>query len=141
MEQIPVEQPQPKYTPSGMPDRRQRKPDAWARALRVLTLLVYPILILNLLIFISVASTDQQLMEAKKMGATATVQSVSGWMSVNAFLPVMIIGLVVALSGLLLSRKRARRHTDYNFQNQLILVILSAGGLIIYLLVRPYLAP
>ena len=140
MDQIPVEYSPPKYAPSGLPDRRQRKPDAWARTLRILTLLVYPILILNLLIFISVASTDRQLMEAKKLGASNAVQNVSGWMSVNAFLPVMIVGLAVAIGGLLLNRKRARRRTDYNFQNQLILVILSAGGLVIYLLVRPLLS-
>ena len=115
-------------------ERRQRKPDVWSRVLRYVTLLVYPILIVNLLIFLSVAGEEQKQAIAGQMGATS-IQRVSGWVSLHAFLPIMLAGLGVGLVGLFLSRKRARRRYDYKFQNQLILILLSVVGLFIYLVV------
>ena len=44
----------------------------------------------------------------------------------------MLIGAV----GLALSRLRARRRSDYNYKTQLILVILSVGGLVAFFLLR-----
>ena len=54
----------------------------------------------------------------------------------QAFLPIMLAGLAIGVLGLLLSRKRARRRSDYNYQTQLILIILSVGGLLIYFFAR-----
>ena len=120
------------YTP-GM-DRRKRKPDAWLRVLRYVTVLVYPILIINFLIFLALTGEEQKQAIAGQMGS-ASVQRVSAWVNLHAFLPIMLAGLAVSAAGLFLSRKRARRRYDYKFQNQLILIVLSVCGLFIYLLV------
>jgi hypothetical protein len=121
------------YAP-GM-DRRQRKPDVWSRVLRYVTLFVYPILIINLFIFAAIASEEQKAGMAQQKGWIAA-QDVSNWVSLNAFLPIMLAGALIGMVGLFLSRKRARRRYDYKFQNQLILIVLSAAGLVAYLLVR-----
>jgi hypothetical protein len=131
-------------------ERRQRKPDLWSRALRGITLLVYPVLIINLFIFAMVAGEAQKqqvvneniqqnsaLAPALAMQNSAAtqlaMQNLSGWVNLHAFLPVMIGGLLISFVGLFLSRKRARRRYDYKFQNQLILIILSVFGLVAYL--------
>lgn len=117
------------YTPGT--DRRQRKPDIWSRVLRYVALFVYPILILNLFIFAAIASEEQKAGMAQQKGWIAA-QDVSSWVSLNAFLPIMVAGALIGIAGLILSRKRARRRYDYKFQNQLILVMLSVGGLFVY---------
>ena len=121
------------YTP-GM-DRRQRKPDVWARVLRYLALLIYPVLIINLFIFAAIASEEQKAGMAQQKGWIAA-QDVSSWVSLNAFLPIMLAGALIGIVGLFLSRKRARRRYDYKFQNQLILIVLSVVGLVAYLSIR-----
>lgn len=130
-ERVGNERPAPRAP--GM-DRRRRKPDVWSRVLRFVALLVYPVLIMNLCIFLSVAGEKQQQEVVGKMGSV-TVQSVSRWVNLHAFLPVMAAGLAVGGGGLILSRKRARRRNDYKFQNQMILTVLSVGGLFIYFLI------
>ena len=120
------------YTP-GM-DRRKRKPDVWSRVLRYLALLVYPIVIFNLFVFMTVAGEQQKATMMGKMGLTAT-ERVSSWVQVYAFTPIMVGGLLIGLTGLFLSRKRTRRRYDYKFQNQLLLVVMSAIGLFIYLFI------
>ena len=143
------------YTPGV--ERRQRKPDVWSRVLRGFTLLIYPVLIINLFIFATVANEAQKqqvVNQASQMrpvaeppamqdyhrrqdsaAARLAMQNLSGWVNLYAFLPVMIAGLLVGAVGLVLSRKRARRRYDYKFQNQLILIILSVVGLVIYLVI------
>ncbi len=118
------------YTPGV--ERRKRKPDVWSRVLRYLALLVYPVVILNLFIFMSVSGEQQKALMMGKIGPSAAEQ-VSTWVKIYAFLPIMAGGLVIGVTGLFLSRKRTRRRYDYKFQNQLILVVLSVVGLFIYL--------
>ena len=130
-------QPQSQQTPyrPGMPDRRKRKPDAWALAFRWVTLLVYPLLVVFFFIFFGVASADHNKDLAIKIGAEAAPKS-GGGMDLYTVLPLLGAGLLIGAIGLVLSRKRARRRSDYNYQTQLILVILSVGGLAIFFLVR-----
>ncbi len=124
------------YRP-GMPDRRQRKPDIWARIFRYLTLLVYPLLIVFLFIFFGEASTDYTQNVSKEMFGVAAPSPVGGGhMDLYTLLPLLVAGVLIGVIGLVLSRKRARRRTDYNYQTQWMLVILSVGGLVIYFLLR-----
>ena len=51
-------------------------------------------------------------------------------------LPLLLAGLLIGAAGLVLSRKRARRRWDYNCQTQLALVLLSAGGLAVFFILR-----
>lgn len=118
-------------------DRRKRKPDGWARLFRYLTLVIYPVLILYVLIFVMVASEDQRAAMAKQFGQTVAERA--GSAGLQAFLPIMVTGVVIGALGLLLSRKRARRRSDYNYLTQLVLIILSVGGLLIYFFVRDHL--
>ena len=48
-----VGQSQPTPYKPGMPDRRHRKPDVWARVFRYLTVLVYPLMIIYFLLIVS----------------------------------------------------------------------------------------
>ena len=123
------------YRP-GMPDRRQRKPDVWARVFRYLTVLLYPVLIAFVLIFVAVASVDQREAMAKQIGKSAEASASS--ITLDAFLPILVAGVVIGTIGLVLSRKRARRRSDYNYRTQLILIILSVIGLLGYFFVRKF---
>ena len=51
-------------------------------------------------------------------------------------LPLLLAGVLIGVVGLVLSRKRARRRFDYNYQTQLLLVILSVGGLAVFFFLR-----
>ena len=125
--------PQVPYRP-GMPDRRQRKPDVWARVFRWVTLLVYPLLVVFFFLFFGLASADHNKEMALKIGAQETQAGPS--MDLYTVLPLLVAGLAIGAVGLVLSRKRARRRSDYNFKTQLILVMLSVGGVVIFFLVR-----
>lgn len=125
--------PQVPYRP-GMPDRRQRKPDVWARVFRWVTLLVYPLLVVFFFLFFGLASADHNKEMALKIGAQGTSTGPS--MDLYTVLPLLIAGLAIGAAGLVLSRLRARRRSDYNFKTQLILVILSVGGLVVFFLLR-----
>ena len=120
------------YTPGV--ERRKRKPDVWSRVLRYLALLVYPVVILNLFIFVSVSGEQQKALMMGKM-SPSPVEQVSNWVKMYAFIPLMAAGLVIGVTGLFLSRKRTRRRYDYKFQNQLILVVMSVIGLFVYLFI------
>ena len=115
-------------------DRRQTKPDVWARIFRYLTVLVYPLLILYVLIIVELGDTFEQSSVAKQihLSSPATTRQIG----LNALLPIMIAGVVIGAIGLVLSFKRARRRSDYNYQTQMFLTIVSAGGLVIYFLLR-----
>lgn len=123
-----------------MPDRRQRKPDIWARVFRWVTLLVYPLLVVFLFIFFGEASADHSKELAMKIGgdqlAPAVEMAGSGQGKLYAVLPLLLVGALVGAIGLVLGRKRARRRSDYNYQTQLILVILSVAGLVLFFLLR-----
>ena len=129
-------QSQPQQVPyrPGMPDRRQRKPDAWALVFRWVTLLVYPLLVVFFFIFFGVASADHNQEMAIKIGAEEAQKGPG--MDLYTVLPLLVAGLAIGAIGLVLSRKRARRRSDYNFKTQLILVILSVGGLVVFFLLR-----
>lgn len=126
-----VSQVQAPYRP-GMPDRRHHKPDLWAVMFRVITLLVYPLLIVFLFIFFGVASADHSRGIAVQMGVPAPATIPNGHVGLYTLLPLLLAGILVGATGLVLSRKRARRRFDYNYQTQLLLVILSVGGLAIF---------
>lgn len=125
-----------KYKP-GMPDRRQKKPDVWERVFRYLTLLVYPILVICVFAFLALADAQQrrnQLRQIDQAAASADVDSAG----MAVLLPILVMGLAIGVAGLVLGRVRARRRSDYNYQTQLILVILSVGGLLIYFILGRY---
>ena len=135
MEPSAVQPQQVPYRP-GMPDRRKRKPDLWALVFRWVTLLVYPLLIVFFFIFFGVASADHNKELALKIGGEAAQASRSTDLQLYTLLPLLVAGLLLGASGLVLSRLRARRRSDYNYQTQLILVILSVGGLVVFFLLR-----
>jgi hypothetical protein len=121
--------------PRTFTERRHRKPDVWSRVLRYTALLVYPLLAINLFTFMGVASEDQKVTAVQEMGETS-VQQISSWVHFNAFLPVMLIGIVIAVMGLILDQRRSRRRTDYSRKNQMWLLVVSLAGLIVYFLIR-----
>ena len=115
-------------------ERRQRKEDGWTRALRYLAMATYPLLILNILIFLAVASGEfNQNMAAQVAGQAPVEESHAGYL--RAFLPLMAVGLVVGTGGILIDRKRSRRRRDHSYKSQLACIIVSAVGVAIYFLV------
>mgnify|MGYP003591127724 CR=1 FL=1 len=134
MEQ-PAGQPQQVPYRPGMPDRRNRKPDAWARIFRWVTLLVYPLLVVFFFIFFGEASKDYNQTQAMKVGAPAPAVH-GGNVDLYTVLPLLSAGALIGVIGIVLSRKRARRRSDYNYKTQLILVILSVVGLVAFFLLR-----
>ena len=136
MEQTEVGQTQQTPYRPGMPDRRQRKPDIWARIFRYVILLVYPVLVVFLFIFLGVASADRERNLSQQMFGQDSLAQVSSQTDLYTLLPLLTAGLLIGVVGLILSHKRGRRRTDYHFQSQLILVILSVGGLVVFFLLR-----
>ena len=125
--------PQGPYRP-GMPDRRKRKPDAWAVAFRWLSLLVYPVLIVCVFIFVAMADVQQRSAMAQQIGLDPAAQSAG--IGLKSLLPLLLVGLVIGVGGMALSKFRARRRSDYNYQTQLLLIILSVGGLLVFFALR-----
>ena len=127
-----VGQSKPAAFKSGMPDRRQRKPDVWARVFRYLTVLVYPLMIIIFLIFAALGDGLQR----SKIGQTAdqAAAEVARSKGGTAIVAIMLAGVAIGAIGLFLSFKRARRRSDYNYQTQLFLTLVSASGLVIYYL-------
>ncbi|MGD9781024.1 MAG: hypothetical protein AB7V14_02595 [Kiritimatiellia bacterium] len=132
-----VGQTQPQQVPyrPGMPDRRQRKPDVWAQVFRWVTLLVYPLLVVFFFIFFGVASADHNQELAVKIGGEA-VQRGGSNVDLYTVLPLLGAGALIGVVGIVLGRKRARRRSDYNYKTQLMLVILSVVGLVLFFLLR-----
>ena len=124
------------YKP-GMPNRRQRKPDVWARVFRYLTVLVYPLLILCILIFVGFGNADRDRALTAKLGGAAAAEAAGGGRGdLFAVLPILVLGALVGGVGLALNGKRARRRSDYNYRTQLVLTMLSVGGLLVFFLLR-----
>ena len=90
------------------------------------------LLIVFLFIFFGVASADHSRGIAVQMGVPAPATIPNGHVGLYTLLPLLLAGILVGATGLVLSRKRARRRFDYNYQTQLLLVILSVGGLAIF---------
>ncbi len=129
--------PAPEPHRPGMTDRRQRKPDIWARVFRYLTVLVYPLLILYFLIFFGFASQDRDQELAQKLGLEQAAAASGGDRSdLFKVLPVLVAGGLIGGVGLVLNRKRARRRSDYNYHTQLGLTVMSVIGLVIFFLLR-----
>ncbi|MGD9611638.1 MAG: hypothetical protein AB7V22_01905 [Kiritimatiellia bacterium] len=122
------------YRP-GMPDRRQRKPDAGAIAFRWLSLLVYPVLVVCVFIFVAMADLQQRSAMAQQIGRDAAEVQGSG-IGLKTLLPLLLVGLVIGVGGMVLSKFRARRRSDYNYQTQLLLIILSVGGLLAFFVLQ-----
>ena len=115
-------------------DRRQKKPDVWSRVFRYLAVLVYPLLLIYFFFFLELADSFEQSNVAKQIGKTAA--EVPQSLGLEAFLlPTLIAGAVIGATGLILSFKRARRQSDYNYRTQLFLVILSVVGLAVFYLI------
>ena len=130
--------------PGGV-ERRKRRADPWRRVLTVLAYVVYPLLILNVFIFLAVASEDQKAkmagtmernVAAEGVGTTTAAQEVSGWVHMVAFLPVRVLGVGIGVAGIALDRKRARRRTDASLMTPLVLVVVSVAGLFLFFLAR-----
>ena len=141
--------------PRQFSERRQRKPDPWRRTLNYLTYLIYPLLLINVLVFMGLAGESQKTAAATRMEQAAadsesqtvqipqksaaaestTPQRVSGWVHMNAFLPLMVVGLGIGGVGIVLDRKRARRRSDYSLMTPLFLIVLSALGMVIFFFV------
>lgn len=117
------------YRP-GMPDRRKRKPDGWAVAFRWLSLLVYPVLIVCVFIFVAMADVQQRSAMAQQIGRDPATQSAG--IGLKTLLPLLLVGLAIGIGNMALSKFRARRRSDYNYQTQLLLIILSVGGLLVF---------
>ncbi len=143
-------------SPTGV-DRRQRKQDPWRKVLNLLAYVVYPLLILNVFLFMAIASEDQKRSATTKMELTAAqmeeqpsipqrevdaphtaTQNVSGWVHLYAFLPIMIVGIGIGGIGIVLDRKRSRRRSDFSLMTPMVLVIISVAGLLIYFIVRGF---
>ena len=136
-------------------ERRQRKPDAWRRTLNYLTYLVYPLLLVNVFVFMGLAGESQKTAAAMRMeqaaagSASQTAQipqkpaaadatapeRVSGWVHLHAFLPLMIVGVGIGGAGIVLDRKRARRRSDSSLMTPLMLIVLSVVGMFLFFLV------
>ena len=127
-----VGQSQPAPFKPGMPDRRQRKPDVWSRVFRYLTVLVYPLMIVYFLVFAALGDRIQrgEIDGTAEQAPAEVVRGNGGY----AILAIMVAGVAIGAIGLFLSFKRARRRSDYNYQTQLFLTLLSAAGLVVYYL-------
>ncbi len=127
-----VGQSQPVSFKPGVPDRRQRKPDVWARVFRYLTVLVYPLMIIYFFVFAELGDNLQRSKIAwpADQASAEVVRGKGGY----AIVAIMLAGVAIGAIGLFLSFKRARRRSDYNYQTQLFLTLLSAGGLVVYYL-------
>lgn len=134
----PIEQTQqPEPSPTGRQDRRSRKPDLWARVFRYVTLLVYPLLLICVLISLALVNVEQRKSVLNQMDQTVATEEVAS-LDLSPLVPILLAGLVIGIVGLGLSRIRARRRSDYNFRTQLILILLSAGGLLFYYLLQHF---
>lgn len=142
-------------SPRKFSERRQRKPDPWRRTLNFLTYLIYPLLLINVFVFMGLAGESQKSAAATRMEQAAagddsqTVQipqnspaadssasqRVSGWVHLHAFLPLMVVGIGIGGAGIVLDRKRARRSSDYSLMTPLFLIVLSALGMVIFFFV------
>ncbi len=135
-------------------ERRRRRPDPWRILLNYLAYLVYPLLIINVLIFVGVASEDQKASAATQIGKAAGIeaptppeenaeegraspaQSVGKWVQLYAFMPVMLAGIAIGIVGIVIDRKRSRRRSDSSLMTPLVLTVVSVVGLLIYFIVR-----
>lgn len=132
----PTGQPQQSPYRPGMPDRRRRKPDVWARVFRWITWLVYPLLLVVVLVFLTLADAHSRKNQLAQIDRAVAAADVGGDLNLSPLVPILIAGLAVGVVGLALSRVRARRRHDYNYKTQLVLIVLSAGGLLIYFILQ-----
>lgn len=154
MSEIRVER-RSERAPAGI-DRRQRKQDPWRTILNWLAYVIYPLLLINLFIFIAVASEDQKesmvsQLEGKRVEsatvqipqepartAPTSTQRISGWVQLHAFLPIMAAGVILGVAGIVIDRKRARRRSDSSLMTPLVLSVLSVVGLLVFFVVRAF---
>jgi hypothetical protein len=117
-------------------DRRHVKEDVWSRALRYLAMATYPLLILNLLGFLSVASQDRNLHVAAAFPGQPPPQLTSSEVYLQAYLPLMAAGMLVGIVGILLNRIRTRRRRDRKYASQLLCILMSAIGVALFFWLR-----
>ena len=113
-------------------ERRHTREDGWARALRYIVMATYVLLIINVFVFIGVASSDfnRSMAEQFKGPAAAPCPSHAGYLC--AYVPIMVAGLFVGLVGALIHRKRTRRRRDRHYGGQLLCVFVSVVGLALF---------
>ncbi len=113
-------------------DRRQRSEDVWLRTLRIIARATYIILIINLFAFLAVSTQDYSSNVAGQVAGVAPAPPPGREAYFNAFLPIMAVGLLVGVAGILIDRKRTRRRRDRSYKSQLACIIFSAIGVGIY---------
>lgn len=116
-------------------ERRQGRDDFWVRALRVAGLLTYPLLFINLAIFVAVIGIDQET-KVMEQYEQSTVERISSWVHLNMFMPIMVAGLLIGIISLFLSIRRSRRKYDLKFMYPALFTALSVVGLLVYFFIR-----
>jgi hypothetical protein len=119
-------------------DRRQRKEDGLSRILRYIALLTYPLLIINLFIFVGVASQDRTAVVVSQYPGQPPPQLTSSEVYLRSFLPIMAAGMLVGIVGIVINRIRTRRRRDRSYKNQLLCILLSVVGVVLFFILRPY---
>ncbi len=117
----------------GPGERRQRREDGWARTLRYLVAATYILLAVNLFIFIGVASQDYNRTVANQFNSAAA-EPAAGHAYLQAFLPIMAAGFFVGVAGALIHRKRTRRRSDRHYGGQILCILFSVVGLLLFLM-------
>jgi hypothetical protein len=117
-------------------DRRHRKEDGWSRALRLIALATYPLLILNLFILVGVASRDRTAIVVSQYPGQPSPQLTSSEVYLHAYLPIMAVGMLVGVVGILLDRIRTRRRRDRKYKSQLLCILLSVVGVALFFWLR-----
>ena len=113
-------------------ERRHRREDGWARALHYIVMATYVLMIINVFIFIGVASEDYNRAVAEQFTGPAASPCPGHAGYLCAFVPIMLAGLVVGIVGALIHRKRTRRRRDRHYGGQLLCVFVSVLGLVLY---------
>ena len=134
-------------------DRRQRREDGWARALRYIVNVTYVLLAINVLIFLGLASADYNRRNKEDIAAAAQREREAQGVSIpqqpipvestpaesagrsdyfKVYLPILGVGLAIGVAGMLMHRKRTRRRSDRNYRGQLLCIVLSVVGLLLY---------
>lgn len=123
------------YRP-GMPDRRKRTPDAWASAFRWISALIYPLLVICVFVFVAMTDSQKRAALAQQMG-----QAPAEWgagIGLKTLLPLLLVGLAIGIGGMVLSKFRARRRSDYNHRTQLLLIVMSVIGLLAFFALQKF---
>ena len=113
-------------------DRRRVKEVVWARALRYAAMATYPLLIINLFVFLAVSSRDRSAVVAAEFPGQPPPQLTSSEVYLHAYLPIMAAGMLIGIVGILLNRIRTRRRRDRKYISQLLCILMSVIGVVLF---------